>query len=287
MMLNNNSSNVKYAAIFLSGSGTNAEALLRDIQNDSAAPWRASVLITDKPETSRAREIAATFGIPLVEHDIAAFYKSEGLETVTIRTGEGMRIREKWTDALREKLRGYAIDFGIHAGFVTLCNITNDYPCLNVHPGDLTVMENGVRIFAGLHILPVENAILRGDPAIRSSVIIAQRIETGGAGMDEGPVLGVSDYMPLDLQGHTLDELKAVKAARAGKKPAEYKNDILRQIAQINVDRLKECGDWKLFPRVTRDFANGLFSFGPLQYKGQEVITVSYEDGKEPVPVLK
>lgn len=287
MNLNNNCSNVKNAAIFLSGSGTNAVALLKDIQNDPAAPWRPSVLVTDKPETSRAREIAKEFDLPLVEHDIAAFYKAEGLETVTIRTEEGMRIREKWTDTLREKLKGYPIDFGIHAGFVTLCNITNDYPCLNVHPADLTVTENGVRILAGLHIAPVENAILHGFTAIRSSVIIAERIEAGGAGMDEGPVLGVSDYMPVDFQGHTLDELKAVKAARAGKKPAEYKNDILRKIAELNVDRLKECGDWKLFPRVVRDFANGLFTFGPMQYKGQEILTVSYEEGKEPRPILK
>ena len=287
MNLNENSSNVKYAAIFLSGSGTNAIALLRDIHNDPASPWRASVLVTDKPETSRAREIAKEFSLPLVEHDIDAFYKAEGLDKVTIRTEEGMRIREKWTDVLREKLKGYTIDFGIHAGFTTLCNITNDYPCLNIHPGDLTVIENGVPLFAGLHIVPTETAILRGFSAIRSSVIVAVRVETGGAGMDEGPVLGVSDFLPLDLQGHTLEELQAVKDARAGKKPAEYKNDLLRQIATANVDRLKECGDWKVFPRVVRDFANGHFSFSPLQYKGQEIITVSYEDGKDPKPILK
>lgn len=287
MKWNENNSRVKNAAVFLSGSGTNAEALLNDIQNDSDAPWRASVLVTDKPETSRAREIAAKFNLPLVEHDIIAFYKAEGLESVTIRTEEGMKIREKWTDALRKKLKEYPIDFGIHAGFLTLCNITSDYPCLNIHPGDLTIVENGVRVLAGLHIVPVENAILRGDPALRSSVIIAQRIETGGAAMDEGPILGVSDYVPIDFMGHTLEELKEVKAARAGKKLAEYKNDILRKIAEVNVDRLKELGDWKLFPRVVRDFASGQFAFGPLQYKGQEILTVSYEDGKEPVPVLR
>ena len=154
MNLNEKRNNVKYAAIFLSGSGTNAIALLRDIQNDPASPWRASVLVTDKPETSRAREIAREFSLPLVEHDIDAFYKAEGLDKVTIRTEEGMRIREKWTDVLREKLKGYTIDFGIHAGFTTLCNITNDYPCLNIHPGDLTVIENGIPLFAGLHIVP-------------------------------------------------------------------------------------------------------------------------------------
>ena len=75
MKWNENNSRVKNAAVFLSGSGTNAEALLNDIQNDSDAPWRASVLVTDKPETSRAREIAAKFNLPLVEHDIIAFYK--------------------------------------------------------------------------------------------------------------------------------------------------------------------------------------------------------------------
>lgn len=95
--------------------------------------------------------------------------------------------------ALRELVLPWKIDFGVLAGFVPLCNITADLPCLNVHPGDLTVETDGRRILAGLHFKPVETAILAGHPALRSSVILAQPFEgSGEAEMDSGPVLGVS-----------------------------------------------------------------------------------------------
>lgn len=275
----------KNAAVFLSGAGTNAEVLLRDIQNDPHAPWRASVLVTDRPETSRARELAAKFQLPLVEHDIVTFYRAAGEAKVSIRTGNGMRLREEWTDGLRAKLAAYPIDFGIHAGFITLCNITADYPCLNVHPGDLTVMEDGKRVFAGLHLGPTEYAILAGYSGIRSSVIVAQQVSLGATEMDEGPILGISGSMPLDLCGYTLEELQAAKERRAGKTPAEYANDILRIVASRNVDRLKEYGDWEVFPRVVRDYAAGAFTFSPLKYHGEEIRTVVYKSGCSPIPV--
>lgn len=275
------------AAVFLSGSGTNAEALLKNVFDEKKKPsWRPEVLVTDRPETSRAREIAAAFGLPLVEHDIRRFYEERGLSRVTIATEEGMRVREEWTAVLIEKLKPFRISFGLLAGFVPLCNITKEFPCLNVHPGDLTVRENGRRLFAGLHLLPVETAILRGWDSIRSSVILAQSVTAGGSEMDEGPVLGISDAMPLDLEGHTREELREVQLARASKSPAERRTDLLARIAGDNIERLKKCGDWKLFPRVTRDFADGLFDWsGPhLHYRGEEVRTVLYPADGSPVP---
>lgn len=277
------------AAVFLSGSGTNAEALLKDVFDEKKTPsWRPEVLVTDRPETSRAREIAAAFGLPLVEHDIRRFYEERGLSRVTIATEEGMRVREEWTDVLIEKLKPYRISFGLLAGFVPLCNITKVFPCLNVHPGDLTVTEHGRRLFAGLHLLPTETAILRGCDSIRSSVILAQSVSAGGSEMDEGPVLGISDAMPLDLEGHTREELQRVQEERASKSPAERRTDLLARIAEHNVERLKKCGDWKLFPRVTRDFADGFFDWkGPcLRYRGKEVETVLYCADGTPVPRL-
>jgi len=275
------------ALLFLSGPGTNAEKLLRDAAASPDAPWRPLALVTDRPETSRARELASEFHLPLIEHDIFAYYRKNGRPRVSLATEEDLRIREQWTAELREKLRNYPADFGILAGFLTLCNITDDLLCLNVHPGDLTVRENGKRIYAGLHRGPTERAILRGEKSIRSSVILAGKVGMKGAGMDEGPVLGISDPVELDLQGMSLAFLKETAAGRAGKAPAEYADDPLARLALHNVDRLKAAGDWKLFPRVVRDFAKGLFRMedGVLCYCGEPVSTVWYPDGAAPKPL--
>ena len=70
------------AAIFLSGTGTNAAKLLEGWRSGEYRGWTPRVLVTDKPETSRARSLAAEYGLPLVEHDIATlFIKSKLLNS--------------------------------------------------------------------------------------------------------------------------------------------------------------------------------------------------------------
>ena len=71
-----------------------------------------------------------------------------------------------------------------------------------------------------------------------------------------GPVLAVSEAMPLDLEGATLEELAALRAARV---PGQRVNDKLRQLAVKNVDRLKIAGDHVVLPRAAGDFAAGRF----------------------------
>ena len=47
------------------------------------------------------------------------------------------------------------------------------------------------------------------------------------------------------------------------------------------------AGDWKLFPRVVRDFARGFFQMddGVLCYRGEPVSAVWYPDGAAPRPL--
>jgi folate-dependent phosphoribosylglycinamide formyltransferase PurN len=243
------------AAIFLSGGGSNAEKVL-----EARKSWTAAVLVTDAPEKSRAAEIAARFELPLIEFSIRKFYREHGEKRVSLATENGRRIRELWTEGLRRKISPYNIDFGILAGFVPLSNITGDFPCLNVHPGDLTVECDGVRIFAGLHAVPTEQAIVRGFKSIRSSVIIAQPYTGKGGEMDSGPVLGISPEMELDLYGRTFGELAEIYRNRSAKKPVGGFKDALSEIASSNQERLKEKGDWVVFPQAVNDFAAGKFA---------------------------
>ena len=163
------------AAIFLSGTGTNVEKILSPFRNRGRIRhWLPKVLVTDRPRTSRAGIIAQQYGLPLIEHGIAAFYREHGLDKVTVATEEGRRVRQLWTDALIEKLQPHQVDFGILSGFITLTNIAAVLPCLNVHPGDLTYLKDGRRHLTGLHTVPVELAILEGLPWLRSSVILVR-----------------------------------------------------------------------------------------------------------------
>ena len=142
------------AAIFLSGSGTNAEKLLEHSHRlGSRSSWRPALIVTDRPRTSRAREIAEKYSLPLLEHGILEFYRAHGLEKVTLATPEACRVRELWTDELRAKIAPHRIDFGLLAGFVPLTNIVGDFPCLNVHPGDLTVLAPFLEKLEGLERL--------------------------------------------------------------------------------------------------------------------------------------
>ena len=247
-------------AIFLSGSGSNAEQVLEyHRQAGSQAPFQPAVLVTDAPNSSRAGEIGRNFGIPVVANDIRLFYQARGEARVTLATPGGRRLREEWTDALRRQLAEHAIDFGVLAGFVPLCNITADYPCLNVHPGDLTCLKDGKRYLVGLHTIPIERALLDGLDELRSSVIQALPYTGSGEDMDNGPLLGISEAVPVDLAGANLEDLQACAASRPALRPPGGYKDRLEEIAKLNQENLKKAGDWIVLPRTVAAFARGSY----------------------------
>ena len=250
-------------AVFLSGNGTNAEKLLeQSLRNSSSShpSWEPVVLVTDRPRTSRAKELGKKFGLPVAEAGIYDFYRARGLEKVSLATEKARQVREEWTNLLREKLSPYEIDFGLLAGFVPLCNIVRDFPCLNVHPGDLTYEENNQRIFAGLHSVGVELAMLKGGGFLRSSVILVQPFSGAGGGMDSGHILGISGRIPVDYEGHSVEELQKIFDERKGPHQHGLHHDLLFDLAEKNQTRLKEKGDWTVYPAVTDDFARGCFA---------------------------
>jgi hypothetical protein len=252
---------IQNAAIFISGSGTNAENILNLALKNKITHWKPSVIVTDAPLKSRAKEIAKKYKIPLIEHDIKQFYKNNGETRVSILTEKGREIRKTWTDKLRFMLSPYNIDFGILAGFIPLCNIMSDFPCLNVHPGDLTVTKNNQRLLVGLHTLPIETAILNSLTSLRTSVIVAQPYIGKGGNMDSGHILGISGEIKINLNNITLDELKTVASKRPSKRPIGGYRDLLEKIAKINLEILKENGDWVVFPKVIDDFAKNKFAY--------------------------
>jgi folate-dependent phosphoribosylglycinamide formyltransferase PurN len=250
-----------HAAIFMSGSGSNAEKLLDSIADGENKSWNASMIFTDAPLRSRAAKIAENYKIPYFALDILEFYRRRGETKVSLATEKGRKIREEWTDEARKILIPFKVDFGILAGFVPLTNITSDFPCLNVHPGDLTVEESGRRIFVGLHTVPIEMAILRNCRTLRSSVIIAQTYTGRGGEMDSGPILGISSPVEIGLGEAKFEDLKKIYESRPFQRPPGGYGDLLEEIARKNQENLKINGDWTVFPPAVKDFASGKFGY--------------------------
>ena len=275
-------------AILLSGEGSNAEAILRYCRAGKRA-FSPELIATDTPR-SRAKEIAETAGLPLFLSDIRAFYASCGEESIRLDTARRRELRRAWSDGLARELDRYGIELVLFAGFVPMTSLTEKFPCLNVHPGDLTVTApDGSRPFAGLHYKPVEDALCGGMTYLRSSVILAQPYAGDGkSDMDSGPVLGVSRKIPVEIAPDTPGTLSALRAARQGGSPS----DRLRRLAESHIRRMKLLGDHVIFPRAAEDFARGRFALddgGGLLFSDggawTPVLSVAYtEDGAEPVP---
>lgn len=272
------------AALFLSGVGSNAELLLERQAAAPSAHFEIALLVTDAPGTSRAAALAARFGTPLVALDIRAFYLAHGSESISLATAAGRDLRRRWTDELRRLIEPYRPDFGILAGFVPLTNLTSDFPCLNVHPADLTVTApDGRRLLAGLHAKPMETALCLGLTRLRSSVIVAQPYTGSGGEMDSGPILGVSTPVEAEMDALTPDELAAIRARRMpGRKPA----DELALLAARNLERLKRLGDHVVLPQTVEAFAAGRYAMrhSRLYWRAdgggfQEIETVEYGVG--------
>ncbi len=256
-----NGSDKPCAALFLSGTGSNAEKLLDRFRAAADPACHISVIVTDAPDRSRAAQLAREYDKPLVALDIREFYRRAGLNSISLATERGRELREEWTEALRRLLRFHRIDFGILAGFVPLTNLTGDFPCLNVHPADLTIRdEAGRRLLAGLHRLPVERALVDGYWRLRSSVILARPYTGDGRGeMDSGFILGISPVVAAATEQFTREDLAAMRAARKTGTSGGVADDLAR-LAEINLERLKQYGDHVVFPQTVEAFARGRYA---------------------------
>ncbi len=269
-------------AILLSGSGSNAEAILR-YEKQAPRHFRTELLLSDTP-TSRAASLARENGLDHRLFDLKKFYAERGEERVTLDTPRRREIRNQWSREVEAVLRERGIELVLLAGFVPLVNLT--LPGLNVHPGNLTIEdEKGARMLAGLHFRPVETALLAGHRTLRSSVILVQPYTGGKNDIDSGPVLGVSPALPVGLTAAEREVLAKTLQLRTPEKMP----DLLRQTAMEYVEKLKVAGDHVVFPRAVDDFAAGNFARAGRQlfYRGAPVLTVEYSASGKALPLVK
>ena len=227
-------------ACFMSGSGTNTVKIIEASMKTRA--YRVTLIFTDVKDTrrkkngekmSRALDIAEKYGISYECRDIRDFYKKHG------RKRSDLTLRPEFDMQVLEAIRGYDIDIIANAGYMSIVSQplldAYDGRIVNVHPADLTIKQNGHRKYTGIHV--VRDAILAGETQLRSTTHIVR------AEVDGGEVLAVSQPVQVQLPA-PLDKVEADKK-------------LLEKVVDEHQDRLKENGDWVVYPYTLRLIAEG------------------------------
>jgi folate-dependent phosphoribosylglycinamide formyltransferase PurN len=240
-------------ACFMSGSGTNVRKILeyqvKLKKENGKSPYEVVVIFTDNPE-SNAKKIAEEYGISLVVNDIKAFYHDKDIKDKS--------VREEFDKKAVELIKPYKVDLIALCGYAWFVTkpLLSKYIIVNVHPADLSVKENGKRKYVGLYHIPVMKAIFAGEKYLHSSTHIV--IED----VDMGEILVVSKPLKVELpEGFTIEYLKK----------SENK-ELMKKISEEHQNKLKEVGDWEIFPLTLEWIAEGRFG---IDEKGN-----IYFDGK-------
>lgn len=243
-------------AAFMSGSGTNIIKLIelgkRLKGDEGASPFEIIFIFSDRSDGACAGEkIALNNGLPYFSYDTRAFHRLRSVKR-TVKTPEGLAARKDYDDRVAGKLiETFQIDVIALGGYMSYITLNR---CVNVHPADLSIcLPDGCRKYVGDNA--VGDAIASGETMLRSSTLWTDE------GVDTGPLLMVSDPVPVVLP-EPLETLKK-------------DNRRYVKVVEQHQEKLKELGDWNIFPRTVEMIARGRFAL--------DECSRVYVDGK-PVP---
>lgn len=227
-------------AAFMSGSGTNVIRLLereKELENRrGGSPFKTAFIFSDRSDgVSAGEKIALDAGIPYFSYDIRKFYSLRGLKRTHL-TPEGMAARKEFDSVASRLTKAFEIDIIALAGYMSYLTLSRS---VNVHPGDLSILTpDGKRQWVGDHA--VADAIASGETSLRASTIWTD------AGVDTGPLLMVSNPLKVELPIPLPDLLRDQRA--------------FKKVVDEHQRRLKEIGDWKIFPLTVEMIGKGRFS---------------------------
>jgi folate-dependent phosphoribosylglycinamide formyltransferase PurN len=227
-------------AAFMSGSGTNIIRLIDREKSlkakNGSSPYEVVFIFSDRSDGScQGEKIAHETGIPYFSYDIRSFHRLKGLKR-SVDTPEGLSARKAYDRVAGKLISAFEIDVIALGGYMSYITLNR---CVNVHPADLSILTpDGKRKFVGDHA--VLDAIEAGETVLRSSTLWTDQ------GVDTGPLLMVSDPLYVKLP----EPLKPLLKDR----------ERLNQVAQEHQQRLKEIGDWKIFPITLEMIARGRFA---------------------------
>jgi folate-dependent phosphoribosylglycinamide formyltransferase PurN len=226
-------------AAFMSGSGTNILRLLereKELERQGTKLFQVVFIFSDRSDgRCRGESIAHEYGIAYFSYDIRRFHEIRGVKR-SVKTKEGLEARKEFDQVPKKLVEAFEVDVIALGGYMSYTTLNR---CVNVHPADLSIKDpQGNRKYVGDRA--VYDAILAGERELRSSTIWTDE------GVDTGPLLMVSEPLPVELP-LKLQELK--------KNP-----ELLEKVAQEHQERLKEVGDWKIFPKTIEMIAQGRFA---------------------------
>jgi folate-dependent phosphoribosylglycinamide formyltransferase PurN len=237
----------------MSGEGPNSGSnLLKIIQYQSylktqrgISPYEVAVIFTDNAN-SNAFQIGKKYDIPVICRDKKGFYGIRGQST------KNLELREEFDEENVQMLKSRDIHAAAYAGYMSIATdpLIEAFLGINVHPADLSVMENKKRKYTGDHA--VRDAILAGEKYIKSTTHIIDKE------VDHGKILMISKPLEviLDKDFNQRDE------------------ESLKKAEKLNQDKLKQHGDWVIFPMTLLFIADGRYAkddSGNLYFDGKAI----------------
>ncbi len=221
----------------MSGSGTNLVKIVEHEQElkeeRGKSPYHVAVIFSDTHK-SKASEIGARFAIPVFIYDLEGFCNKRG------KPIKDMATRAEYEKECMKVLNEYECAVAAYAGYMRKATsvFVNSFLGINVHPADLTIKNpDETPKYRGDHA--VRDAIRAGEKELRSTThIVAQNV-------DCGQVLMVSAPVPVYWPTREVD------------KNYPGREQIMNDKHQ---NRLKEVGDWVIFPRTLEYIADGKFA---------------------------
>lgn len=234
----------------MSGSGTNIRKILEHqvkLEMQEGAPLFKMVVLFSDNKNSNAADIGTDYDIPVITRDIAGFYARRG------KKRSDLSIRPEFDAETVKALSPFGVKAAVFGGYMSVVTapLIRAFLGVNVHPADLSVEEGGRRKFTGAHA--VRDAIAGGEKTLAATTHVVE--ET----VDQGPILMISPPVPVIVQKEwDLSNPEHLKEAEA-----------------FNQERLKQNGDWLIFPKTIEYLARGRY--------GRDENGAFYFDGR-PIP---
>lgn len=236
----------------MSGSGTNIRKILehqiRLEAEEGSSPYRVVVIFTDNAD-SKAVSIGKEYDLPVIVRDLSGFCARGGFSR------RDLNAREEFDRQTVLALSPFRVTAAAYGGYMSIATrpLVEAFLGVNVHPADLSIeTADGRRKYVGDHA--VRDAIASGEKTICSSTHIVEPV------VDGGRILMISEPVTVALEpGWDLSDPADLKKAEA-----------------FNQERLKEMGDWVIFPRTLEEIARGKFARdarGDLFYDGIPIPT--------------
>ena len=244
---------------FMSGSGTNIRKILEHQQKLGAdTPYKMVFLFSNNPNPDKCkiREIASEYNLEFKINSLKEFYEKKG-----VKDRRNLEVRKEYDKITANLLQERDIDAIALGGYMAIITdeIFGKFPTFNVHPADLSIINSDTekRKYTGDNA--VMDAILAGEKELRSSVHIAT------AEVDGGPLILISKSVNVKLPPNIkLDDLKKSE-----------NQELLEEISDNHQDRLKEIGDWVIFPLTLEYVARGYIQYdeenNELYYKEKSI----------------